>query len=580
MTTFQDNTILERLPKHLLDFVIDQPFNLYTSRDHAVWRYVMRQNVRFLGKVAFGNYRDGLEHTGITVERIPEMYGMNRILKDIGWAAVAVDGFIPPQAFMDFQAHKVLVIAADIRNVNHIEYTPAPDIIHEAAGHAPIIAYKEYAEYLELFGKIGAKAFSSKQDYELYEAIRHLSIIKEDPSTPVENVLKAEKNIEAISAVPGKPSEMALLRNLHWWTVEYGLIGTPENFKLYGAGLLSSIGESQACLKEEVKKLPYSIDAQNFSFDITNMQPQLFVAKDFAHMTEVLNEFADSMAFRKGGAYSVQVAKDSDAVATIEFDTGLQISGKVESFTSNGELVDFIKLSSETQLSTDNCEIDGHGIKHHAHGYSSPVGFPSVNGVMMDCTSNWLELIGQTLELFFESGIAIKGELQSTTIRDTKTILLSFANATASLGEEVLFAPDWGMYDIVLAEKVVSSYYGPSDPEAYQWEFESPKEKTHKLHYSDKDRKVFKLYEDVRLLRESGEVQLPQLKNLIEEVDNLCPDEWLLKTELLELAENISESSLAEELRTGLNDISERNPKLKKLISDALAISHSLSEAL
>jgi phenylalanine-4-hydroxylase len=34
------------------------------------------------------------------------MYGMNRILTEIGWAAVAVDGFIPPNAFMEFQAYK------------------------------------------------------------------------------------------------------------------------------------------------------------------------------------------------------------------------------------------------------------------------------------------------------------------------------------------------------------------------------------------------------------------------------------------------------------------------------------------
>mgnify|MGYP000371157777 CR=1 FL=1 len=89
------------------------------------------------------------------------MEGMNRILKDIGWAAVSVDGFIPPNAFMEFQAYNVLVIASDIRTINHIEYTPAPDIIHEAAGHAPIITNPEYAEYLRRFGEIGSKAISS-----------------------------------------------------------------------------------------------------------------------------------------------------------------------------------------------------------------------------------------------------------------------------------------------------------------------------------------------------------------------------------------------------------------------------------
>src|SRR5205814_10544330 len=94
----------------------------------------------------------------------------------------------------------------------------------------------------------------------------------------------------------GTPSEMALLSRLHWSTVEYGLIGTLENPKIYGAGLLSSIGESVSCLEPEVKKIPYSIDSQDVAFDITTKQPQLFVCRDFEHLRDVLEEFASKMA--------------------------------------------------------------------------------------------------------------------------------------------------------------------------------------------------------------------------------------------------------------------------------------------
>src|SRR5438067_11898188 len=82
---------------------------------------------------------------------------MNDILGRIDWGAVAVDGFIPPAAFMEFQAYKVLVIACDMRQIHHIEYTPAPDIVHEAAGHAPIIVDREYSNYLQRFGRSGQK---------------------------------------------------------------------------------------------------------------------------------------------------------------------------------------------------------------------------------------------------------------------------------------------------------------------------------------------------------------------------------------------------------------------------------------
>ena len=202
---------------------------------------------------------------------------------------------------MEFQAYKVLVIAADIRQIEHIEYTPAPDILHEAAGHAPIIADPTYAEYLRLFGEIGSKAISSAQDFELYEAIRHLSIIKEDPNTEKKEIVQAEKDIEQIQSNMGQPSEMAQIRNLHWWTVEYGLIGDLNQPKIYGAGLLSSIGESESCLKEKVKKIPYSIVAAQQAFDITEPQPQLYVTPSYAHLTQVLEEFANTLALRREG---------------------------------------------------------------------------------------------------------------------------------------------------------------------------------------------------------------------------------------------------------------------------------------
>ncbi|KAA1240782.1 phenylalanine 4-monooxygenase, partial [Aquimarina sp. RZ0] len=125
----EPNPLLDRLPPHLKQFIKPQNYDEYTPINQAVWRYVMRKNIASLSKVAHHSYLKGLEKTGISINKIPSMYGMNRILKEIGWAAVAVDGFIPPNAFMEFQAYNILVIASDIRQLENIEYTPAPDII-------------------------------------------------------------------------------------------------------------------------------------------------------------------------------------------------------------------------------------------------------------------------------------------------------------------------------------------------------------------------------------------------------------------------------------------------------------------
>ena len=321
------NKAVQSLPKHLLQFAVDQRYEEYTPVDHAVWRFIMRQNIFFLKEYAHKVYFKGLLDTGISFERIPRIEEMNDILGRIDWGAVAVDGFIPPAAFMEFQAYKVLVIACDMRQIHHIEYTPAPDIVHEAAGHAPIIVDREYSNYLQRFGEVGAKAMQSRKDFELYEAIRHLSILKELPNSDPKEVEEATREVERRQKNLGEPSEMALLSRLHWWTVEYGLIGTLENPKIYGAGLLSSIGESVSCLESKVKKIWYSIDAQNQPFDITTRQPQLFVCRDFQHLRDVLEEFANTMAYRVGGLEGINKAIECNNIATCEYSSGLQVTG-------------------------------------------------------------------------------------------------------------------------------------------------------------------------------------------------------------------------------------------------------------
>ena len=370
-----DNAAVASCPKHLLQFAVDQRYDDYTSVDHAVWRFIMRQNIFFLKEYAHKVYFQGLLNTGISFDRIPRIQEMNDILAKIGWGAVAVDGFIPPAAFMEFQAYKVLVIACDMRQIHHIEYTPAPDIVHEAAGHAPIIVDREYSEYLQRFGEVGAKAMSSKKDFELYQAIRHLSILKERPNADPKEVDEATKLVEHRQKTLGEPSEMALLSRLHWWTVEYGLIGTLENPKIYGAGLLSSIGESVSCLEPAVKKIPYSIDAQTCAFDITTKQPQLFVCTDFQHLRGVLEEFASTMAFKVGGLEGINKAIECQNVATCEYSSGLQVSGVfTEVITDENNSPIYLRTTGKTALAFRDKELEGHGVDYHKDGFGSPIG--------------------------------------------------------------------------------------------------------------------------------------------------------------------------------------------------------------
>ncbi|MBA2743933.1 MAG: aromatic amino acid hydroxylase, partial [Chthoniobacterales bacterium] len=412
-----NNAAVAALPKHLLQFAVDQRYDDYTSVDHAVWRFIMRQNTFFLKEYAHKVYFQGLLETGISFERIPRIEEMNEILGRIGWGAVAVDGFIPPAAFMEFQAYKVLVIACDMRQIHHIEYTPAPDIVHEAAGHAPIIVDREYSDYLQRFGEVGAKAMQSKKDFELYEAIRHLSILKELPNSDPQELADATKLVEERQRNLGEPSEMALLSRLHWWTVEYGLIGTLENPKIFGAGLLSSIGESVSCLEPHVKKLIYSVDAANTAFDITTKQPQLFVCRDFQHLTGVLEEFASRMAFTVGGLEGVNKAIDCKNTTTCQYSSGLQVSGTfTEVVTDENKLPMYLRTTGPTALAFADKQLEGHGRDYHAEGFGSPIGSwrntETSPETLSDSQLRGLGIVeGADGTINFESGIVVTGRV-------------------------------------------------------------------------------------------------------------------------------------------------------------------------
>jgi len=574
---FKSNKIISRLPKHLQSLVIRQPYNEYTAQNQAVWRYVMRKNIKYLSKVAHKSYLNGLEKAGISVEAIPRMQGMNRILKELGWAAVSVDGFIPPNAFMEFQAYNTLVIAADIRTIDHIEYTPAPDIIHEAAGHAPIIANPEYAEYLRRFGEIGSKAISSSKDYELYEAIRHLSIIKEDPGTGKNDIAKADEMVAEVMAGMTELSEMARIRNLHWWTVEYGLIGTLENPKIYGAGLLSSIGESKWCMGKEVEKLPYSIVAADTDFDITKPQPQLFVTPDFAHLSLVLEEFANKMALRNGGLKGIQQLIDSKNLGTIVLSTGIQISGNFTHVISNDNNKPvYFQTTNATALAYKNKELIGHGKNYHADGFGSPIGkLKGINIAIEDMSPTDLEAYGiyegKTVNLTFEGHITLSGEI-ITGKRNLqgKIILISFKNCTVQHRDSILFNPNWGIYDMVVGKAVVSAYSGVADAENFGFTFEPPQEKTHKIVYSQKDKKLHGLYKEVRQFREKRKVNYNRLEEIFILLKLEYTNDWLLPLEIAELIYS-DKSQLKNNVINHLETLKKKK-EIAHLINDGLKL--------
>ena len=581
MNTFFDyqNEQVANLPLHLRKYIVEQEYDKYTPVNHAVWRYVMRQNYSYLKNVAYYPYIPGLKKAGLTIEKIPSLQEINNALTAIKWGAVTVDGFIPPAAFMEFQAYRVLVIAADIRQLEHIEYTSAPDIIHESAGHAPIISDIKYNQYLSYLGKIGTKALFSSKDYELYESIRALSILKEMPNVDKEDLTKAEALVLYNQQNLGAPSEMALLSRLQWWSVEYGLIGDISNPKIYGAGLLSSIGESASCMQAEVKKITYTIDALKVGYDITKEQPQLFVTPTFQNLIDVLAQFESTMAYRVGGLESLLKAIECKNICTATFSSGIQVSGVFSIVQKDkGNKIKYINTNSPTTLCFNDQFLVGHGTDYHADGFGAPVGqLLGSNKKLEDFTKQDLNEFGlvleKTVQLNYENGIQVNGKLVSLTFKEGKLILMTFDNCRVTDQEgNCYFEPSWGNYDMAIGDAIISVFNGTADKSIFEDQLYVSPKRTYQQNYTQQDISYQNLFQQIRNYREQNSSD-NSLLLLWETLKNEFKEDWLGALEILELAAvDSNKTDLANEIRIYLNAQINMYPRFTKLINDGLKI--------
>ncbi len=519
---------IDRLPAHLRRYVAAQDYDAYTPRDHAVWRHILHRLADRLKDTAHASYLSGLAATGIGLERIPSLDEMNLKLEGLGWSAVGVRGFIPPAVFTELQSLGVLAIAADIRSHEHIEYTPAPDIVHESAGHAPILADRRYADYLKRCGEAGFRAIASVEDQAVYEAIRNLSVVKEDPEATEAEVHLAEERLRAATASRRYVSESTKASRLYWWTAEYGLVGDLADPKLYGAGLLSSLGEAAHCLTSAVAKVPLSLACADTEYDITRMQPQLFVARDFDHLFEVLEAFEATLGWRRGGDHGLEEALRARTVNHLGLEGGLELTGKVVArIPARAELA--------PGLSTALARVEG-PVMISRKGTAE--GSPWPGTALVAFGRGALPPRGP-FSLDLPSGLFLTG----FRVGEHEVI-----NLRGHQDGRPLDLPSWAL--LFLSSSLPSVAGGPADPSAWdRWygaqgtfaEGEAEAQaRTRKASSLSPD--LADLYQEARALREAGDGG--RLRALLDRA-RAYPEEWLLQAELTEL-----EATLAQEARS------------------------------
>lgn len=581
MQVFQDfnNEQVKRLPEHLRKYIVDQEYEHYTPVDHALWRYVMRQNYSYLKDAAYYPYIPGLKKAGLTIEKIPSLQEINDALAEIGWGAVTVDGFIPPAAFMEYQAWRVLVVAADIRTLDHIEYTPAPDIIHESAGHAPIISDVHYNKFLSHLGAVGTKAMFSKQDHELYEAIRSLSILKETHGAHPADVKAAEDLLFHCQQNMGEPSEMALLSRLQWWTVEYGLIGSLGNPKIYGAGLLSSIGESSSCMRPEVKKIPYTIDAVNYAYDITKPQPQLFVTPTFENLLDVLHQFESGMAMTVGGASGLKKAIDSQQICTVVLDNGLQLSGLVAEYIEDAEQnIIWITADGRAALCRNDQVLNGFGPAEFPNGSKILLGkIKESRAALSQLSEVMLTELGiernTSCNFILSNGIEINGFVDDLVFHENLLEQIHFREVDIQQANgKQLYGKEQGYLKLIVGSSIPSVFSGAADKMIFDDGLHLSGRKTERPKYSDLDLGYHQLFADIRLIRE-GKENIGRLADIWHELNTSYPNEWLGAMEIAEIsALDDSLYALYKEVRIHLEQKAATISEYQKLIQDGLSI--------
>lgn len=559
--------LTELIPQYLAHYIVKQDDSLYTPIDHAVWRFILKISHNYFREHAHKKYLDGLEATGISTDRIPLIEEMDDKLRKFGWRAVAVSGFLPPSVFMEFLSLGILTIACDMRDLDNLAYTPAPDIVHEAAGHAPIIADPEYRDYLRAYGEISRRAIASHQDIEVYYAIRHLSDTKGRSDATEQELRDAQARLDVANSGVTFDSEAALLSRMGWWTFEYGLIGSLDSPKIYGAGLLSSVGESYHCLGPGVRKIPFSIDCIHQSYDITKPQPQLFVAPDFATLRRGLEELADQMAFRKGGMLGLQRALEARTVTTVELANGIQISGVLSEVQSDATgAVSFLRWKGPVQLAEKDQSISEHGPERHPEGFSLPLGEWSLAPVGAP-----RESLGKKIQITFRSGFKVNGRL--TGLQSDDRIWTFEDCSVIQPNGKVVYEPGWGPFDLVRADaKIPSVFGGAADRPAYQQSTGGPaQEPGHpKSNMTEENRALNALYAQVRTARERGQAAPT---TVLDTLNRDYPNDWLLRYELLELAQAQGDLQQVQALRKALEKLARIKPEAKELIARGLECS-------
>jgi phenylalanine-4-hydroxylase len=229
------------------DYTVEQDWAAYSEEQHATWAQLYHRQIELIERYAAPDFLQGVRALGASSTRIPLFADANRVLGDsTGWRIVAVPGLIPEQVFFEHLASRRFPVTVWIRRRDELDYLVEPDVFHDFFGHVPLLTIPMFARFMQAYGEAGPKALAT-------------------------------------------PGALRMLARLYWYMVEFGLIRTSAGLRVYGAGILSSKGETVYSLESQqphrwrfellrVMRTDYRIDAFQQSYFVLDSFEQLFQA--------------------------------------------------------------------------------------------------------------------------------------------------------------------------------------------------------------------------------------------------------------------------------------------------------------
>lgn len=277
------------IPARLRRFCIPQRYSRYTADDYWVWNRVIERLARFRAKrrsSIYPPYLQAVESLGFRRGRIPHIDELDRLLIPLGWRAVCVDGYVSPAVYADMQENRIFGVARGLRARAHLDYAPSPDMIHDVFGHLPLLLDAAYRELLDHWNLVMALARPDGRDQRLFRANRRLALLRGRDRAETEISAGLVRREQA--RIRAHPSLFRQLHHLSFWSLEFGVLGAPSRFSLFGAGLLSSIDEGERVLSGGTRVLRFGRAAARYDFNISDHQAQVFACPSVGHYWRVI----------------------------------------------------------------------------------------------------------------------------------------------------------------------------------------------------------------------------------------------------------------------------------------------------